>query len=128
MEEVGGASEAKEEDGGGAGGDDDENEGQSTSKAADTPETQPSMDRGLAMILTVVPPGWRRSAEPQRPRRRTVAAVRTETVEMKAIWMMSIGDGDPRDGGKMSDVLHIWWRGGRNTTCWHNFRGGKNSR
>jgi hypothetical protein len=43
-------------------------------------------------------------------------------------WMMSIGVGDPKDGGKMSDVLHIWWRGGRNTTCWHHFRGGKNSR
>jgi hypothetical protein len=41
---------------------------------------------------------------------------------------MSIGDGGPKDGGKMSDVLHIWWRGGRTTMCWHHFRGGKNSR
>jgi hypothetical protein len=35
---------------------------------------------------------------------------------------------DPKDGGKMSDVWHIWWRGGRNTTCWHHFIGGENSR
>ena len=55
MEEVGGTSEAEEDGGGGADGDDDENEGHITSKAADTkPETQLSMDRGLAMILPVV--------------------------------------------------------------------------
>jgi hypothetical protein len=35
---------------------------------------------------------------------------------------------DPKDGGKMSEVWHIWWRGGRNTTCWHHFIGGENSK
>jgi hypothetical protein len=50
---VGGASEA-EEDGGGVG--DGEKEGHSTSKSGDTkPETQPPMDRGLALIVMEVP-------------------------------------------------------------------------
>jgi hypothetical protein len=39
--------------------------------------------------------------------------------------MMAIGDGEPKDGRKMSDGLYFWWRGGRNTMCWHHFRGGK---
>ena len=30
--------------------------------------------------------------------------------------------------GKKSDVWHIWWIGGRNTTCSHHFIGGENSR
>ena len=44
--------------------------------------------------------------------------------EMKDV----IGDGSKRWREKMSDVWHIWWIGGRNTTCWHHFIGGENSR
>jgi hypothetical protein len=66
--------------------------------------------------------GWRRSAELLRPRRRrTAAAAGRWNSEMEDVM-------DPKDGGKMSDVWHIWWRGGRNTTCWHHFIGGENSR
>jgi hypothetical protein len=62
---------------------DGEKEGRSTSKSRDTkPETQPSMDRGLAMIVTEVPldGGGRRSFR-RRRRRRTAAAGWMETVK-----------------------------------------------
>ena len=39
-----------------------------------------------------------------------------------------IGDGSKRWREKKSDVWHIWWIGGRNTTCSHHFIGGENSR
>ena len=74
------------------------------------------MDRGVAMMVTEVllDGGGLRSFR----RRRTAAAAAgwMETVEMKDV----IGDGSKRWREKKSDVWHIWWIGGRNTTCWHH--------
>jgi hypothetical protein len=75
MEEVGRASEAKEEDGSGGA---DENNGRITSKAQNAAVN----GRGACEDVDSGAAGWRRSAEPPRPWRRT-AAGRMETVEMK---------------------------------------------
>ena len=48
--------------------------------------------------------GWRRSAEPPRLRRMTAAAGQMETVEMKAIWMTSIGDGNPKSAKAIQNI------------------------